>query len=136
MMPLDNQSIILIDDECAMCTKLIRWIAKADTKDRFLIAGLESKFGKSIIRSKHIQEARPDSLILIEAGKVYYASDAVLKISEGVKSYQRLGKIYRFLPSSLRNWIYFFISKRRYILFGKAKQCSMDPALLKKVIRD
>jgi len=51
-----KHSIILIDDECVMCNKLIRLIASADSKDLFRIAGLDSKYGLELIRKFQIKK--------------------------------------------------------------------------------
>ncbi len=129
-----KHSIILIDDECVMCNKLIRLIASADSKDLFRIAGLDSKYGLELIRKFQIEKPGAERLILIEQQSVYEASDAICRILIQLNNYSRLGKTLRFLPKKFRDKIYYLIARNRYKLFGKSKQCSIDEHLVKKML--
>jgi predicted DCC family thiol-disulfide oxidoreductase YuxK len=130
----DTHSIIIIDDECVLCNKLTHWIAEADHEDKYRITGLKTMYGLQLLQRAGRKNLGPESIILIEGEKVYEASEAVLRISAGLKKYRWLG-IFRYIPLKFRDILYYFVAKRRYRLFGKSNRCSMNPKLLKKIIR-
>ncbi len=131
-----THSIILIDDECVLCNRLIRLIADADHQDQFRITGLQTEYGKYLLKRFQKSVTEPETLILIEANEVYEASDAVLRIAGSLRKYRWIGKCISAVPFSVRDRFYYFIAKRRYILFGKSRYCSLDPKQLKKNIRE
>ncbi|TAH43262.1 MAG: DUF393 domain-containing protein [Bacteroidetes bacterium] len=130
-----EHSIILIDDECVMCNKLVRFIATADSDDRFRITGLNSRPGKILLNKFQLEKPGPERLILIEQQFVYEASEAVCRILIQLKNYSRLGKFLRFIPAKFRDQFYYLIARNRYRLFGKSKLCSLDEKLVKKMLR-
>ena len=134
MINYEAHSIILIDDECVMCNRLIRLVASKDHNDKFRICGLNSEVGKGILKEYDLENSSPESLILIEQNKIYFASDAVLKIAGDLNTYTWISKLIQIFPLSIRNRLYFLVAKNRYRLFGKATKCSIDPVLIKKII--
>ncbi len=83
-----THSIILIDDECVICNRLTQLIAKADKKDKFRIAGLNSKAGKYLLNYYERGTVNKETIILIEQGKIFEASEAVWKIAIGIEGYK------------------------------------------------
>ncbi|HNQ61680.1 MAG TPA: DCC1-like thiol-disulfide oxidoreductase family protein [Bacteroidia bacterium] len=134
MMNDSPYSVILMDDECLICNRLVGIVAKKDRRDKFRICGLKSEKGKKLLKAFGLESSTPDSLILIQGDKVFLYSDAVLKIAEDLNTYKWPLKILLLFPRYLRNRIYFFIAKNRYSFFGKSKYCSIDPMISGKII--
>jgi len=128
-------SIILIDDECVMCNRLIRLVAAADSKDLFRITGLDSIQGLALLENYHIDNPGKDRLILLEQNAIYEASEAICRILNQLKYYSWLGTCLRVLPVKFRDSVYYTIARNRYKIFGKAKKCSTDEKFTKKILR-
>ena len=131
----EKHSIILLDDECVLCNKLIRKVALWDVKDKFRITGLKTVKGQELLQPFNKENSDPNSLILIEDAQLYEASEAVLRILLGLNRFIWLSSILKFMPHSMRNRIYYFIAKNRYRFFGKSNQCSLDENLKSKITR-
>ncbi len=125
-------SVILIDDDCMLCNRLARSIAGSDKQDKFRIAGLNSQAGISLLNKHGLTGTDPDSIILIEGGKVYEASRAISRIANDLKKYKWLAFLLRLLPVSFADKVYYFVARRRYRFFGHARHCSLND----KKIRD
>lgn len=64
-------------------------------------------------------------MVLWTQGQYFEKSDAVLMILPqlgGVWNVFRMGWIF---PRGLRDWIYDFVAKNRYVLFGKRDSCRL-----------
>ncbi len=131
-----THSIILIDDECVLCNRLTRLIARADIKDKFRIAGLNSKAGQYLINYFERGKVKEETIILIEQGKIFEASEAIWKIAIEIEGYKLLGRLIKSTPLKLRDKIYFLIARNRFRIFGKSVSCSMEDSIRKKIIHD
>jgi predicted DCC family thiol-disulfide oxidoreductase YuxK len=74
----------------------------------------------------------PESLILIEEGKVYQYSTAALRIARKLKSWHRLLYVFIIIPAFIRNAVYKFIARNRYKWWGKQDSCWLPTPDLKK----
>jgi predicted DCC family thiol-disulfide oxidoreductase YuxK len=115
--------IILFDGICNLCNSTIKFIIKRDVNNEFMFASLQSKFGKSFLKEKGLNEKNFTTIILIEDDKFYTKSEAVLRVFKRLPRYKLL-KAFLFVPKSLRDYLYLFISRNRYFLFGKKQETS------------
>ncbi|GAB4439652.1 MAG: thiol-disulfide oxidoreductase DCC family protein [Turneriella sp.] len=108
----------------------MQFILKRDHARSFRFAPLQGEtFSKLEIPGK---ERLPDSIILLENGKLYAESTAVLRIA------RRLTWPWRWLalpgwlfPSFVRDPIYRLIARNRYRWFGKKDTCYLPTPELK-----
>jgi predicted DCC family thiol-disulfide oxidoreductase YuxK len=75
---------------------------------------------------------KADSVILIENGKVFTRSDAVIRIATNLKKIRLIAFLYKILPLKIRDHIYDFIAKRRYRWFGRRDACMAPSAGIAK----
>lgn len=122
-------SIILIDDECLVCNRLAKMVARHDSERCFRIAGIQSDKGKKILSAFGLESASRDSVILIHNGNSFSGAEAVELILTHLKKTRWAGKIIHIFPRSLSDWAYMQFSKNRYRLFGKADYCRNDPEI-------
>jgi len=118
-----GNAIILFDGECNLCTGSILFIIKRDPKEYFRFATLQTEIGKMILRENNINPHQVDSIILVEKGKVYYRSDAVIKISRRLKGVWSVYYIFIIIPPVIRNFFYDLVARNRYRWFGKQPKC-------------
>jgi predicted DCC family thiol-disulfide oxidoreductase YuxK len=119
----DINNVILFDGRCNLCSSAIDYIRRKDTGKHFQYVALQSALGNtmaSIIRQNH---DLPDSIVYLKNNIIYTESDAVLEILRDIGEYRILVTILNYFPETLRNALYRFLAKKRYVLFGKKDSC-------------
>ena len=119
----DTNMIILFDGVCNMCVWSVRFIVQTDKKDKFKLASIQSEIGKKIINDYKIDIKRNDSIVLISNNVLYYRSSAVLSILYHLRTVWKILLILYVIPYPIRDLIYRFVAKTRYIFFGKRQKC-------------
>ena len=76
----DQKSILLFDGICNLCNTSVQFILEKDQKEQFLFASLQSDAAEKLLLQYNEKKIGMDSIVLIEDGKVYQKSAAVLKI--------------------------------------------------------
>lgn len=114
--------IVLFDGECNFCSSSVQFIIKRDRKGYFKFASLQSDVGIKLKRQYHAAE-NLDSIVLIDSDKIYYKSDAALRICRNLDGIWKIFSVLIIIPRSLRDILYDLIAKNRYKWFGKKEQC-------------
>jgi predicted DCC family thiol-disulfide oxidoreductase YuxK len=125
-----NNPIIFFDGICNLCNASVSFIIRNDKTGNFRFASLQSEFAKTFLENNASFEnghILPDSLILAEDGKVYFRSEAALRIAGKMDGIWKALIIFRIIPLRWRDFLYDFIAKNRYQWFGKRQSC-MVPA--------
>jgi predicted DCC family thiol-disulfide oxidoreductase YuxK len=129
MIPLKNASIILFDGYCNLCNASVDFVIKHDKKNYFLLTSLQSDASKNILLQLHQKSFKNfDSVVLISRQKIYYQSDAALRIAKNLSGFIKLFYIFIIVPKPLRDMVYNYIAKNRYAWFGKKKTCRLPTA--------
>jgi predicted DCC family thiol-disulfide oxidoreductase YuxK len=125
-----NNPVIFFDGICNLCNASVSFIIRNDKAGNFRFASLQSEFAKTFLENNASFEnghILPDSLILAEDGKVYFRSEAALRIAGKMDGIWKALIIFRIIPLRWRDFLYDFIAKNRYQWFGKRQSC-MVPA--------
>jgi predicted DCC family thiol-disulfide oxidoreductase YuxK len=117
-----NINVVFFDGYCGLCNKLVDFLLKRDRKKRLYFASQQSDFAKKII-SENLILSDVDAVIYLESGKIHIKSSAIIKIISQLKGVWKLGMILFVVPAFLRNLIYDWIAKKRYLWFGKNDTC-------------
>lgn len=132
-MPGETRAIVLFDGVCNLCNRAVQLIIKHDPGAHFLFASLQSEAGKVLLRQYNLPEqSTPESLVLIENGKVWQYSGAALRIARNLKSWHRLFYPFIVLPVFLRDPVYKWIARNRYRWFGRQESCWLPAPELKQ----
>jgi predicted DCC family thiol-disulfide oxidoreductase YuxK len=124
--------IILFDGECNLCNGAVRFAISHDRRDRFRMAALQSEVGQRMVRERHIDTSKTDSIVLIDPGVAYYTeSDAALKIGRQFGGGWKLLALFEGIPKGLRDPVYRWVAKYRYKWFGKKETCMVPGQELK-----
>lgn len=118
-----NNPIIIFDGICNLCNSSINFIIKNDSKRIFRFTQLQSEAGKNLAEEYEISEKNFDSVVLIQNEKVFLKSSAALEISKQLQFPINLSIVFKIIPKLLRDKVYDFISRNRYVWFGKSKEC-------------
>lgn len=122
-------SIVIFDGVCNLCTWAVQFIIRYDPHGRFLFASLQSDAGIELQHSYGITDT--ESIVLIEGGRVYQHSDAVLRIARGLVG---LWPVFYPLIGVRKTWrdrVYRWVATNRYRWFGKQESCWLPTPALK-----
>ncbi|MCO5237273.1 MAG: thiol-disulfide oxidoreductase DCC family protein [Chitinophagaceae bacterium] len=128
---LTDKLIVLFDGVCNLCNDAVRFIIRHDAKDRFRFASLQSDTARQLLENHPSPVQKTDSIVLIENGKVYIKSGAVLRISRRLNGLWKLLVIGYIIPRFIRNAMYDLIARSRYKWFEKREECMMPGAELR-----
>ena len=125
--PQDKQ-IILFDGVCNFCNDWVNYIIQKDQRDVFRFVASQSEIGLEIQKHLGILDRKIDSIVLYIPNQAYFIkSDAVLEIAKSLPYLSWL-RLFKIIPTSLRNPIYDYIAKNRYKWFGKKENCMLPTA--------
>ena len=127
-----DKKIILFDGVCNLCDSSVQYVIKHDKKDLFRFVSLQSELGQKILKHIGINPMHIDSIVLYEPGiSYYYKSTAALHIAKGLSGIFTLGTIFTILPTGLRDFVYDYLAKNRYKLYGQKETCMIPSPELK-----
>lgn len=116
------EKLVLFDGVCNLCCTSVQFIIRNNKKKDLKFASLQSEFGQNQLSKYHLSsEVR--TIVFIKNANAYLRSDAALEICAELNGFYPTLKFFKFIPASLRNWIYNWIAKNRYRWFGKKEQC-------------
>ncbi len=133
-MPSDPNPIILYDGVCGLCNRLVQFILKRDTRDRFRFAALQSKFAENLLKKHGLIAQQFDSVCLaldhgLSTERLQMSSSASISIFRELGIFWRaLASLFSLVPKALRDWGYNLIARYRYRIFGKYETCPLPKA--------
>ena len=122
---MTEPGIVLFDGVCNLCNAAVNFIIDRDRRARFRFAALQSEAALAALGrvGRKAPAGDPDSLVLIEAGRLYERSDAVLRIARRLGFPWRLAWGLVVLPRSWRDAVYRHVARNRYRWFGRREVC-------------
>ena len=124
--------VVLFDGICNLCNGSVRFVIERDPHKHFQFAPLQSETATTLIGRTADPLAMPDSIVLVDDGRLYVRSTAALRIARRLRFPWPLLWVFMVVPRPLRDWVYDVIARHRYGWFGKRDTC-MVPT---KEIRD
>ncbi len=124
-------SIIFFDGVCNLCNASVQFIIRHDKNDHFRFAALQSVSAKELLKDFNISPALQNSVVLLEEGRVFTKSTAVLRICRKLSFPLPLLSLFLIVPGFIRDWTYGIIANNRYKWFGKQDVCMVPTAELK-----
>jgi predicted DCC family thiol-disulfide oxidoreductase YuxK len=127
--------IVLFDGICNFCNAWVRFIAVRDPRGVFRFASQQSATGQSLL-SAHNTPADLSSIVLIESGRVYRNSTAVLRIARRMGGLWLLVYGFVAVPAPIRDAIYRWFARNRYVWFGQADTCTIPDREMRRRFLD
>ena len=114
---------ILFDGVCNLCNGFVQFVIARDPSARFRFAALGSAPALALLREAGAPAVLPDSIVLIEDGRLFVRSDAPLRIARGLRFPWPLAFGLIIVPRFIRDRGYDFIAAHRYRWFGTRESC-------------
>jgi predicted DCC family thiol-disulfide oxidoreductase YuxK len=123
-----SKPIVLYDGVCGLCNRLVQFLLKRDRQDRLRFASLQSDFSAAILKRHGANTRNLDTVYLVmdheEPGERLLArSDAILSLGRQLGGIWSLAVVGKVLPRLIRDWMYNFVARNRYAVFGRYDSC-------------
>ncbi|GAA4702322.1 thiol-disulfide oxidoreductase DCC family protein [Brevibacillus fulvus] len=119
----EEHGLILFDGICNFCNGWVNFLLKHDRAGYFRFAPLQSAAAQRVLQTHRLPQDQLASVILIEGGRCFVESDAVIRICRRLPGVWKLFAILRFIPRSWRDGAYRWVARHRYRLFGQRERC-------------
>lgn len=114
--------IVLYDGTCRLCNRFVQFVLKRDRIGAMRFATLQGELGQAALRQLP-EIADVDSVILLHREGAWVRSTAALEVARYLGGAWSVTLAAYALPRLMRDWLYDFIARRRYGLFGKHDAC-------------
>jgi predicted DCC family thiol-disulfide oxidoreductase YuxK len=129
-------SVILFDGLCNLCSGSVQFVIAHDPAERFHFAALQSASGRRLLQQHGVTDSLPDSIVLVEDGRIFTRSTAALRIARRLPFPWLLLAALLAVPRPLRDWVYDLAARYRYRWFGKLDRCMTPTAALRSRFLD
>ena len=128
-------SVILFDGLCNLCSGFVTFVIARDPAARFQFGALQSAPARRVLELHDAPDPLPDALVLIDDGRLFTRSTAVLRIARRLTFPWPLASALLAVPRPWRDWIYAFVARHRYRWFGQRDHCMVPtPAIRSRFI--
>ena len=118
-----NTTILFFDGVCGLCNGFIDFLFRFDRKKHFLFSPLQGEKAAELLPKSDTEKL--ESVVLYIDGKVFYKSEAALKVLTTLGGPWLLFGVFYILPKSFRDTVYSWIAKNRYKWFGEKESCRL-----------
>ena len=125
--PVAPAAVVLFDGVCNLCNGAVRFISANAPAGRFAFNSLQSPQARELLGERAVDPRESDTIVLLEHGRRYELSDAVLHIALGLRFPYPLAFAAILIPRPIRDSIYRWIARNRYRWFGRVDACAIPP---------
>lgn len=123
--PAQPMWILFYDGPCALCNFLVKWLLRADRKERICFAALGS--AHALPWQHQLQEE--DTLILTDGKQAWTRAAAIFQVLRLLGGGYKAGLFFTIFPTSWMNGLYNCVARNRYRLQKQPTACPLpDPA--------
>jgi predicted DCC family thiol-disulfide oxidoreductase YuxK len=129
--------IIVFDGVCVLCSRWVHFVLRRDPAGRYKFAAMQTPRGRELLTQHGLDPDNPISFLLLEGGRGYADTDAIVRVLQGLNGLTRLlaGPL-RLTPHFIRDPLYRFVARHRYRLFGRRDAClAPTPDLAERFLR-
>jgi predicted DCC family thiol-disulfide oxidoreductase YuxK len=117
--------LVLYDGVCGLCSRAVRFLVARDRHRALRYAPLQ---GETAARLRAQHPAIPqtlESVVLVEDGRVYLRSKALLRTARHLTAPWRWAWHLRWLPAPLLDLGYRLVARVRYRVWGRTDACTL-----------
>ena len=132
----DDIHLLIMDGDCALCSRGARMISAMDKKELFKITPVKTALGTAILEHCGLSPDDPQSWLYIANGRAYSSLDAIIRVGQQCGGIGHTLTIFRILPKVIQEWLYQRIARNRYKLFGRTDMCALpDKKLQNRLLK-
>ena len=125
-MELPDRPVVIFDGVCNLCNASVQFILDHDRRGRLLLCAAQSETGHALLAHFAVApSADPESVYLVEDGRLQQRSTAALRIARQMGLPFSLAAVFFVVPRILRDAMYRVIANNRYRWFGKSEACRL-----------
>jgi predicted DCC family thiol-disulfide oxidoreductase YuxK len=126
----ESNPIVLYDGVCGLCNRLVKFLLKRDTHDRFRFASLQSEFANNVLTQHGLDPQDLDTVYVVKNygqpdERLLARSDAILFMLRQLGGLWKIAGVGDLLPKALRDAVYKVVARNRYRVFGKHESCML-----------
>jgi predicted DCC family thiol-disulfide oxidoreductase YuxK len=123
--------IILFDGTCAFCERSVIFIATRDRNGYFRFGASQSPQAAELLERHGLMRDTARSIILLEDGRAYLRSTAVLRIASKLTVPWSLARVFLLVPTPLRDAVYRVVAAIRHRIAGTSNACQVPPPAIR-----
>jgi predicted DCC family thiol-disulfide oxidoreductase YuxK len=124
---MSDGPIVLYDGVCGMCNRLVQFLVRRDRRGRLRFAALQGETGQALLRTHGLRTDDFDTAVLVEGGRAYTRSRAILRTLRGLGGAWALLGPLDMIPAPLLDFFYDRVANNRYRVFGRSDACMLPP---------
>lgn len=126
MITFPTSPIIFFDGECSFCSFWVNLVLRWEKSPQLRFCASQSPRAREYLTEADIQ-LTTHTVLLLENGKLYRRSSAVLRILRRLRWFWIFGYLGYVIPESLRNVFYDFVARHRQQLSPDQCAINRDP---------
>jgi predicted DCC family thiol-disulfide oxidoreductase YuxK len=129
----ETKAIVLYDGVCGLCNRAVQFLLKRDRLDRLQFASLQSDLAARVLPRHGMDPKGLDTVYAVlnygEPNETLLGKgDAFLFFAGVIGGFWSVARVVKVVPRPVRNWLYDFVARHRYQVFGKSESCMLpDP---------
>ena len=129
--------VLFFDGDCGFCSKSVLKVHALDKKGQVDFAPLQGEFSKKMGYTNLADKNGGTMVFLRESDNTpFFKGDAWIQLGKVLGGFWSiLARAFGILPKCLRDWIYDFVAKHRYLIAGKGNACALPSESLKQRMR-
>ncbi|HJZ40534.1 MAG TPA: DCC1-like thiol-disulfide oxidoreductase family protein [Bacteroidales bacterium] len=114
MKTINEKPVIIYDGDCALCQQAVRFLKTTDGPDGIHFISSSTEQSDDMLQVHRLsKDMTQRSVILIDKGRIYTKSTAVIKAMQRKQGIWRFAGILMIIPAFLRNLVYDFVADLR-----------------------
>jgi len=114
---------VVYDGHCYVCTGWVRFFERHPVEPEFSLVPMQSSTGRELLSQHGIDPNDPSTFLVLDGGKAYTASDAVIHVVAAAGGAWGLVHVAWIVPRAWRDASYDLLARNRYRWFGRRPTC-------------
>jgi len=125
----DDRPVVIYDGDCPVCSRSARLVLRHDRRGRFRLMAAGSGPGRALYAHYELDLDERPTMILLQDGRAWLRSEAVLRIAAGLGGMFGLLTMLRLVPTGVRDGLYDLVARNRMRLGIGGAVCVLSPSI-------
>jgi predicted DCC family thiol-disulfide oxidoreductase YuxK len=116
-------TVILYDGECELCSAIVKFIVHRSRNSLLAFSAIKAA-SFQIERGRDNAARAYQTIFVLEGSQVLESGDAVIRLLRKMdRPWSALAVVARIAPRIVRDFVYRFVARNRYRVFGRRQSC-------------